>query len=809
MKLDVTTVVFYRRSLWHLYWPVLLILGLWLWLFWPFLTGQEVAGFRDSAYLYYPLFQFIDTQWAAGGVPLWNFYDGAGQPLLADGSSSVFYPGKLLFLFRFLSYPTRYGWYLSLHVLLAAATSYQLAKRLGCNRLGRTTAAISYAFGGSVLFQVNNVIYLVGAAWLPLSLTCVWMTLHSRDWRWPLLGAATCALMLLGGDPQMVYNVGLIAGATLFWSWMSILKSKSSRRELDCRGSWIFSKSIRFVVFVGLTAMLSAIQLFPGFEIARSSKRAATAQAPVNLYGAIGSLEEQGVGPGDWSTIAEGMFGSPKSGTHLSHIYEFSLAPWSLVDLVWPNISGRPFPVNTRWADSFPGADRLWVPSIYMGLLPLVLALCSFRLWGRCRRDVWISRIGFWFLLASFGWYGAIWLGSEFSVWQTLFSRPDSSNSENSWRLGPQVGGLYWLMVVALPKYFWFRYPAKLFVLAALAISILAGRTLSSRLPVQSISFMTVGILVLGMSGCLFSLWLTDWVVPFRDPVFGPLQLSKISGVIILACLHSAVVLALGMFILRSKMRHHLGPAVLTAVFLAVVIIDLVVANRWMLAAVPSAAFESEVVPRYSTRVLWGDTRGQLLVRSGKENRNPYAGSGFSGSASADRVAENIVWQREVLFPKHHLPLRIVHPSSFSSIEMSRSKTSVLNWLDQYYQELSDSLEIRWGTSSFELTFDVLPEDQPVRVPRWKEDNWKIILVSNGSESGRSVAQTMGDENADFYEFPSGSWRVQAWYWPDSFVWGAAVSLAGWTGWLLLMCAAYFRCSKVPREPCVAVLSDD
>ena len=46
-------------------------------------------------------------------------------------------------------------------------------------------------------------------------------------------------------------------------------------------------------------------------------------------------------------------------------------------------------------------------------------------------------------------------------------------------KIGPQVGGLYWFMVTLLPKYFMFRYPAKLFVIASLMISVLAGLGLS------------------------------------------------------------------------------------------------------------------------------------------------------------------------------------------------------------------------------------------------------------------------------------------------------------------------------------------
>ena len=47
------------------------------------MTGQNVVGFRDSAYLYYPLFKWIDAQWAAGEVPLWNPYCNVGMPVVA------------------------------------------------------------------------------------------------------------------------------------------------------------------------------------------------------------------------------------------------------------------------------------------------------------------------------------------------------------------------------------------------------------------------------------------------------------------------------------------------------------------------------------------------------------------------------------------------------------------------------------------------------------------------------------------------------------------------------------------------------
>lgn len=74
------------------------------WLFADVLFADGGFVYRDAAHFYYPLFEFTQQEWAAGRVPLWNPYDDAGQPLFANPTSSVLYPGKLLFLLP-LSFP--------------------------------------------------------------------------------------------------------------------------------------------------------------------------------------------------------------------------------------------------------------------------------------------------------------------------------------------------------------------------------------------------------------------------------------------------------------------------------------------------------------------------------------------------------------------------------------------------------------------------------------------------------------------------------------------------------------------------------
>src|SRR4051812_18805915 len=67
-------------------------------LFGPALVTDRSFATRDAAHFYYPLFEWCCREWAAGRVPLWNPYENCGIPVLADTTSSLFYPGKLLFL---------------------------------------------------------------------------------------------------------------------------------------------------------------------------------------------------------------------------------------------------------------------------------------------------------------------------------------------------------------------------------------------------------------------------------------------------------------------------------------------------------------------------------------------------------------------------------------------------------------------------------------------------------------------------------------------------------------------------------------
>ncbi|HIQ20091.1 MAG TPA: hypothetical protein EYH34_02470, partial [Planctomycetes bacterium] len=197
---------------------LLLIGGALVWIFADALWGDGVLAYRDAGHFYYPLFRFVRHEWAAGRVPLWNPYENLGTPLAGNAAASVFYPGQLVFWLP-VEYRFQYNIYIVLHLVLAAWGAYWLARKWGASVTGAGVAAASYALCGNVLFQYCNVIFLVGAAWLPWAMGAAARTLVQRSMGWAAGLGVTLALMTLGGSPEMAYHAGLLAASYALWLW--------------------------------------------------------------------------------------------------------------------------------------------------------------------------------------------------------------------------------------------------------------------------------------------------------------------------------------------------------------------------------------------------------------------------------------------------------------------------------------------------------------------------------------------------------------------------------------------------------------
>jgi hypothetical protein len=615
---------------------LLLLIALVGWLFWPALGGRASFAFRDAAHYYHPLFEYIRSEWGAGRLPLWNPYENIGVPLVAENTSSVFYPGKLLFALP-LDYIWLYNAYLVLHVLLASATSYLLARHFRASVLGAGVAAISYAFCGNVLFQYCNVIYLVGAAWLPLAWLYVDRLLRLRQGQAAVGFGVVLALMVLGGDPHLAYNTAIVACgyAVLLWRDDRKAQAAGAPRVAIRRPLYLFAA-------LAIAGLLAAIQVLPTLEAGPFSNRSKF-DAPRNIYelaiAATSSSGEKGSG-----VRVSTLFGDSPRGHH-AKIYHFSLEPWRLVELIWPNVTGRAFPTNRRWLTPFQAEFNIWTPSLYMGLLPVLLAALAFRMWRPAPVEVrglsWLVLFG---VLGSFGWYGIAWLAG------TLVG------ASEDFSVGGEVGGLYWWLATFLPGYIQFRYPSKLFVLASLALSMLAARgwSLAWRPRRRFIIWLAA---VPALSALAGGAALSGWTY-FRQHVrntekddwFGPFDWSGAWTDLGDGLLHGAILALALMVVWWVGIRWPRYRRLMQTAALVVVALDLGIAQRHLLEYAPAELWRQTP---HAVSLVPNDPQYRVFRQLGT------LPASFAASKSSQRFADLVRWGRDSLEPKYPLPYHV------------------------------------------------------------------------------------------------------------------------------------------------------
>ncbi|GAB3582528.1 hypothetical protein GCM10027579_12410 [Calidifontibacter terrae] len=148
--------------------------------------------------------------WSHGNVPLWNVYEGLGQPLAGEmQSAALFLPLVLLQLL-----PNGIFW---LHLgleLIAGFSTLLLLRRLNIGWIGATTGACLFALNGSFSVMTNAPFNPI--AFLPLALLGVELIFTAGGKRSRLgfwVTAWAMALMLFSGFPETAYVQGLFIGA--------------------------------------------------------------------------------------------------------------------------------------------------------------------------------------------------------------------------------------------------------------------------------------------------------------------------------------------------------------------------------------------------------------------------------------------------------------------------------------------------------------------------------------------------------------------------------------------------------------------
>ena len=693
--------------------------------------GEQFA-FRDAGHFYYPLYQRVQQEWAAGRWPLWAPEENAGMPLLGNPTAAVLYPGKLLF-----APPIPYPWgmrlYIVGHLLLAVGAMYALMRSWGVGRAGSGLAALSYGFGMPVLFQCSNVIFLVGAAWMPLGFRAAdgWLRLGRRRGLVEL--AVILAMQALGGDPQAAYLTALCAGAyALGLAWSGRLRPRrvvlaavliqAAAVAVALALSWAFRPGRGAPGPGAINALLDAVPAARGWGLAMNRVGKHPGPATI-LHGAMpavhlavrlawaafglmilarrrrdgsataGKLAGLGAACGlglllaavqvvpimEFATLS---LRAAEGGPH--DYFPFSVEPYRLIELAWPTAFGTSFMgENGTWLGLIPPQNHdIWIPSLYVGGLTLALALGAAGFRGGPPWRSWMTAVAALALVASVGQYaGPLFWARFVPAWSGTFG-PHDEYPPRAIRLDARLRdgdfGPYWLLATALPGFGAFRYPAKLLTLAGLALSALAGigwdRALAGR--VRRAAAVAAGVSALSAAALAAALIGRGRILAvFRAHAgaeagtFGPFHAALAYRELVRALAHGGIALGLSLGVILLARRR---PRTAGALALALMGADLTLANSRFVITLPQSLFDA---PPAAIRLIEDFERRRGHPAEGLD---PYRvhrmliwqPAGRAREASRDRINEMVSWERATIQPKYAIPYGLQYTLTEGTTEL-------------------------------------------------------------------------------------------------------------------------------------------
>ena len=313
----------------------------------PGLIRAPLPKLSEATDQNYPWDMFWREEVRAGRAPFWNPYLFGGTPLIGEPQAQVFYPNHALGLVLPPEFAFKLG--LVLHVLLGSWLMYRLVRQLGADRFGSAVAALAFGLHAQMtMFVYAGWIQMIAPmAWAP---GVVWLLCRALQdpRRWPGGAMAAAGAMLgvqiLSGHPEWVRY-------TLFIVALLIASGRALRASFGER--LVIGAGI-----VGIGLLISGPQLLPLVQGALHSVRGQVALAH--------GVARKGAGLPLLSLptiLAPALFG-----------------PWDLsltTDGLVHKLSGS----YVSFAETL----------IYVGLLPLLLALMARRQEARSGTAIWVA----------------------------------------------------------------------------------------------------------------------------------------------------------------------------------------------------------------------------------------------------------------------------------------------------------------------------------------------------------------------------------------------------------------------------------
>jgi hypothetical protein len=371
-----------------------------------------------------------------GDFPLWNPLVGMGAPLAANYQSALFYPVNwlswMLYELGGLGWAAwSLGVIITIHLSLAGLGMGLFARSLGIGRLGQSVSGLAFGLSGYLLARGGFLSLNASVAWLPWILLGVELLVSQYNRKRVLyyLAVIFCLQLLAGHAQTCWYTLQLAV------SWLGYRLLQSRRKP-----AVLHSLTVPKSVSVGLMAPLSSLAWF-GLAYGTACVLAAIQLIPTGEY----LLQSQ---------RAQNIF------FEFAMVYSFW--PWRFLTLLAPNLFGSPV------MGDFHGYGNYWEDAIYIGLIPVTLALTT--LAAQCGRLLTRS------------------LGRKVTATTRTDPEdsPDNQGNDLVWFLAAVVGLSFILALGSnTPIYPWlyhhvptfdiFQAPTRYSILAVFGLALLAG----------------------------------------------------------------------------------------------------------------------------------------------------------------------------------------------------------------------------------------------------------------------------------------------------------------------------------------------
>ena len=224
---------------------------------WP-LAGDVVPW--DSKNQFYAMFRFLGDALRHGTLPLWNPYQYAGYPAVADPQSLVFTPTMLLFA---LAAPQAsmqgFDAMVFSHLVLGALGMLGLGRRWGWHPLAALLAALVFAFGGAAAGRLQHTGMIISYGFFPPSLWALQAALDRRSLALGVVAGLLAALMALGRDQVAFLLCLVLVGAVL----REILREGNAVAALRRRLPVLLVAGVTVVAVMAVPVLLT-MQLLQG-----------------------------------------------------------------------------------------------------------------------------------------------------------------------------------------------------------------------------------------------------------------------------------------------------------------------------------------------------------------------------------------------------------------------------------------------------------------------------------------------------------------------------------------------------------------